>query len=93
MQKEKRMKQYPIDIPINLYGGKNELKKQESLARIDLARKIERYINEQMKSESRPERKFLYAEISSAVSSTDSLVRDILFEFDGGYGGITIFKE
>ena len=87
------MKKYPVEIPVNLYRGTDALEKQKSRVRIDLARKIEMYINKIMDSEGASERVFSYAEIANAISSTDALVKDILFEFDGGYGGITIFKN
>lgn len=90
---ESKLKTLPVSIPVELYRGIDQIKKQKSLTRIHLAREIEEYINNAMQNERSETRVFSYAEIAGNINSDPSLVRDILSEWSGGFGGVTIAKN
>ncbi|MGA2257358.1 MAG: hypothetical protein ABSG53_22095 [Thermoguttaceae bacterium] len=67
------------------YNGKDPKKKQYQ-QKLDLAERIEAYINAHLEQEART---FPYYEIAEAIGSTKDKVRDVLSAYGGGSGEIT----
>jgi hypothetical protein len=74
---------------VKSYGGKDPKKKLAYQQKLELARRIESYINERLADEGGP-RTFMYYEIAEAIGSTKEGVRGVLFACGGGSGGITL---
>jgi hypothetical protein len=85
------MARYPVKIHVKQYGGKKQSLIEEYMSRLDAANKIEAYLNQQMKDQAN--RTFNYYEIAMAIGLNEKVVRDVLFYYDGGSGGITVFND
>lgn len=85
------MANYPVRIQVKQYSGTNCKLSRDYHNRVEAGNKIEAYPNEQMKAEWGTT--FNYYEIADAVDLSNEVVKEILFEFDGGSGGITIWNH
>lgn len=85
------MANYPVRIHVKQYSGRNAGLIREYHNRIEVGNKIEAYLNEQMRDEWG--KTFNYYEIADAVGLRKEAVKEILFAFDGGSGGITIWNH
>ena len=85
------MPTYPVHIHVKSYSGKNPKLIREYQARIEAGSKIEAYLNEQVKEPGW--HTFTYHDIAEATYLSKETVKEILFRFDGGSNGITVFRE
>ena len=85
------MANHPVRIHVTQYGGKNPKQIREYHNRIEAAQKIEAYLNEQMKD--KWSKTFDYYDIADAIGLSKEAVKEILFAFDGGSGGITVWNH
>jgi hypothetical protein len=79
-------------ISVRPYKGNNSAKRSEYLEKLQVARQIESYINDQMKNlpNGKAPRTFNYGEISSDLGINQDIIAQILRENGGGSNGITI---
>jgi len=85
--------QYPLQIPIPTYAGKNLKRQQEFYNDIQLAQRIEKYINEKLSNLPDGEvKQFDYYEIATSLSINIDIVKKLLPKAGGGSKGITLKK-
>lgn len=85
------MKTYPVHVPRDLYGGRDDARRRKQASFNDAAQAIEQYLNREMEAE--PEgtmREFLTADIARALHLDDDLADRIVFKIDCGHNGVTI---
>ena len=84
---------YPLRIFVKPYGGRKPDKIAEFRRRIEIAKAIEKQINEVMKDEPAGSPKtFFYHDIAEELALDEDMVYRILYRVDGGSNGITIGK-
>jgi len=88
------MVSYPIHVIVKPYIGNNKRRHLDFQSKLADARRIEKYLNQQMESCAAGEiRSFEYCDIAKVVDLPKEYVREILFAVDGGSNGITIGKS
>ncbi len=81
---------YPVRINVKQYRGKKQKLQFQYQQKLEIATKIERYLNERMADCA--VQTFDYFEIAEDLYLCKETVRDILFAVDGGHNGITIMN-
>ena len=85
------MAQFPVRIHVKPYTGRKPDLQRKYHAKLELARRIEEYLNAQDDGESI--QMFTYYEIASAVGCDKREVYDILMPVCGGSNGITVGRS
>ncbi len=87
------MKTYPVHVPRDLYGGRDDARRRKQASFNDAAQAIEHYLNRAMEAEPAGNaREFLTADIARALHLDGELVDRIVFSIDCGHNGVTIRK-
>ncbi len=84
------MREYPIKINIKIYRGSDESKIIRCNLKIEIANKIEKYLNKKMEECKEKDKSFEYWKIANDLNLNIKDVTDILSPIDGGFYGITI---
>lgn len=82
------MATYPVRIHPKPYRGKKQHLQFDYQQKIEVAAKLEDYLNKQMANSSI--RLFTYYEIAEDLHLHENIVRELLFAVDGGHNGITV---
>ena len=84
------MRPVPLKIPVRSYKGKNEKKKQAYFDKIEMAKKIENYINKEM--ENKKQQTFISGFVAHAIGLPEDIVGDLIEAADAGSNGITVYN-
>ena len=79
---------YPVRINVKPYRGKDQRKQLHYRQKLDLARRIEEYINAQMATKYQD--MFTYFDIGRKVGASKEAVYGVLFPVDCGSNGLTV---
>lgn len=82
------MPQFPLRISVKPYGGENPNMLKKYRAKVDLARRIETWIN--IHDDGTNRKMFTYCNIATAMGCSKKDVYDILMPVCGGSNGITL---
>ena len=87
------MAKHPIKITLRPYRGRKETLRQKWLQKLELAHVVEAHINDTVRNSPNQTIVLNYATIAADLGQSTETIRDLLFDIDGGYTGITIQKE
>ena len=87
------MRQYPVSVPRDHYGGSNASKRRKVQDYNRVAAMIEAHLNNEVaKWEGDRAGSILNHQVAAAIGEDSELVRRIMFRIDGGHNGVTIWK-
>lgn len=83
---------FPIRVTRNRYAGSNPRKRAEATETNRIAAELEKYINNQLETQTEPTKTYLYHDIATATGYDVAIVRDLCFAIDCGHNGFTALK-
>lgn len=86
------MPPYPVSIPIKSYRGSNPRKREALVEEVRLARRLEKYLNDQMEASSESRITLMYGNIAVELEIPPDTISELLAGI-GGHTGISIWKS
>ncbi|MFH1342846.1 MAG: hypothetical protein ABIL01_16835 [Pseudomonadota bacterium] len=87
------MTPYPINVPRDLYSGRDPARKRKAQRFNDLADRLEKYINAEMKRAPAGSRMFSYGMIALDLKLSEAEVENVLYGVDAGGNALTVWKR
>ena len=85
------MPPYPVSIPVKGYRGSNQRKREALIERFQIARRLEKYLNDQMEASSEGRLSLMYGIIAVDLEIPSETIAELLAGI-GGHNGISIWK-
>ncbi|ARD45445.1 hypothetical protein [Colwellia sp. PAMC 21821] len=82
----------PIYVPVQGYSGSNKKKQQQYLSKLNLANKIEVYLNERLERHDKGPLVIMFREIASDLNEPLEDIRKIGTAIQGSSNGVTLSK-